>query len=196
MDSGVYPASAVERAMKVQELIVRAIDGRVKWYQAAEILGISDRQMRRWKVRYECGGYDGLFDRRRQRPSPKRVPLAMVREVLTLYRERYFDCNVLHFHEKLQAVHGIPLSYTWVKTALQTAGWWRRRRAGAPTGRRGRGGRCPGCSCTRMRAHMGGSPTWAPRTSSPSWMTRRARSPTRDSSRRRAPARCWPRSAR
>jgi len=85
MDSGVYPASAVERAMKVQELIVRAIDGRVKWYQAAEILGISDRQMRRWKVRYECGGYDGLFDRRRQRPSPKRVPLAMVREVLTLF---------------------------------------------------------------------------------------------------------------
>jgi transposase len=78
--------------------------------------------MRRWKVRYERGGYDGLFDRRRQRPSPKRVPLAMVREVLTLYRERYFDCNVLHFHEKLQAVHGIPLCYTWVKTALQTAG--------------------------------------------------------------------------
>ena len=122
MDSGVYPASAVERAMKVQEVILRAIDGRLKWYQAAEILGISDRQMRRWKVRYELGGYDGLFDRRRQRPSPKRVPLAMVREVLTLYRERYFDCNVLHFHEKLQAVHGIPLSYTWVKTALQTAG--------------------------------------------------------------------------
>lgn len=122
MDSGVYPASAVERAMKVQEVILRAIDGRVKWYQAAEILGISDRQMRRWKVRYERGGYDGLFDRRRRQPSPKRVPLVMVREVLTLYRERYFDCNVLHFHEKLQAVHGIPLSYTWVKTALQTAG--------------------------------------------------------------------------
>ena len=122
MDSAVYSSSAVERAMKVQEVILRAIDGRLKWYQAAEILGISDRQMRRWKVRYERVGYDGLFDRRRQRPSPKRVPLAMVREVLTLYRERYFDCNVLHFHEKLQAVHGIRLSYTWVKTALQTAG--------------------------------------------------------------------------
>ena len=121
MDSGVYPAS-VERAMKVQEVILRAIDGRLKWYHAAEILGISDRQMRRWKVRYERGGYDGLFDRRRQRPSPKRVPLAMVRDVLTLYRERYFDYNVLHFHEKLQTVHGIPLSYTWVKTTLQTAG--------------------------------------------------------------------------
>ena len=117
-----YPASAVERAMKVQEVILRAIDGRLKWYQAAEILGISARQMRRWKRRYERVGYDGLFDRRRQQPSPKRVPLAVVQQVLTLYRERYFDCNVLHFHEKLQTLHGIPLSYTWVKTALQTAG--------------------------------------------------------------------------
>jgi len=90
--------------------------------QAAEILGISDRQMRRWKRRYERGGYDGLFDRRRQQPSPKRVPLEVVRQVLTLYRERYFDCHVLHVHEKLQAVHGVGLSYTWVKAALQAAG--------------------------------------------------------------------------
>ena len=121
-EPAVYPSSAVERAMKVQEVILRAIDGRLKWYQAAEILGISDRQMRRWKHRYERLGYDGLFDRRRRQPSPKRVPVEVVRQVLTLYRERYFDCNVLHFHEKLQAAHGIGLSYTWVKTALQTAG--------------------------------------------------------------------------
>lgn len=122
MTNGLYPSAAGERAMKVQEVILRAIDGRLKWYEAAEILGISDRQMRRWKQRYERWGYDGLFDRRRQRPSPKRVPVETVRAVLTLYRERYDDCNVLHFHEKLQTVHGIPLSYTWVKTALQTAG--------------------------------------------------------------------------
>lgn len=122
MEPRAYPASAVERAMKVQEVILRAIDGRLKWYQAAEILGISDRQMRRWKQRYERGGYDGLFDRRRLQPSPKRVALDVVRQVLTLYREQYFDLNVLHFHEKLQTVHGMTLSYTWVKTALQTAG--------------------------------------------------------------------------
>lgn len=122
MTNGMYPAAAGERAMKVQEVILRAIDGRLKWYEAAEILGISDRQMRRWKRRYEQWGYDGLWDRRRQRPSPKRVPLETVRQVLTLYRERYGDCNVLHFHEKLLRDHGIPLSYTWVKTALQTAG--------------------------------------------------------------------------
>ena len=77
--------------------------------------------MRRWKRRYEKRSYDGLFDRRRQQPSPKRVPLERVRPVLTLYREWYFDLKVLHFHEKLAAEHGITLSYTWVKTALRTA---------------------------------------------------------------------------
>ncbi|HXF94214.1 MAG TPA: helix-turn-helix domain-containing protein [Nitrospiraceae bacterium] len=122
MTDGMYPAAAGERAMKVQEVILWAMDGRLKWYEAAEILGISDRQMRCWKQRYERNGYDGLFDRRRQRPSPQRVPVETVRQVLTLYRERYFDCHVRHFHEKLQTEHGHDLSYTWVKTALQTAG--------------------------------------------------------------------------
>jgi len=114
-------ASAVEQAMKVQEVILRAIDGRLKWYQAAEILGISNRQMRRWKRRYKQWGYDGLFDRRRRQPSPKRVPFAVVQRVLTLHRERYFHCNVLHFHESLQVVHSIALSYTWGKTAALDA---------------------------------------------------------------------------
>jgi hypothetical protein len=50
MESVTYPASHVERVMKVQEVILRAIDGRLKWYEAAEILGISDRQMRRFRI--------------------------------------------------------------------------------------------------------------------------------------------------
>ena len=74
---------------------------KITWWQAAEIIGISDRQMRRWRERLEEFGYDGLFDRRRGQPSPKRVPLAMVEQVLGLYRDRYFDLNVQHFHEKL-----------------------------------------------------------------------------------------------
>jgi transposase len=120
MDS--YSKAAVERSMKVQEVILRAMAKKITWWQAAEIIGISDRQMRRWHQRYEDFGYDGLFDRRRGKPSPKRVPLATVEQVLGLYREKYFDLNVQHFHEKLCEQHGIELSYTWVKLALQGAG--------------------------------------------------------------------------
>jgi len=117
-----YPKAAVERAMKVQEVILRAMAKKITWWQAAEIIGISDRQMRRWRERYEEFGYDGLFDRRQGKPSPKRVPVAQVEQVLGLYRDRYFDLNVRHFHEKLHREHEIELSYTWVKLALQGAG--------------------------------------------------------------------------
>jgi hypothetical protein len=94
MDS--YPKAAMERAMELQEVILRAMARKVTWYQAAEILGISERHMR-WRERYEEFGDDGRFDRRRRRPSPKRVPLALVEQVPGLYRDRYHDLNVPGF---------------------------------------------------------------------------------------------------
>ena len=116
-----YRESAVERAMKVQEVLVRAIGGQVSWIQAGEILGLCPRQVRRLRERFEADGYKGLFDRRRE-PSPKRVPVETLRRVLQLYRDQYADCNVQHFHELLGERHDITLSYSWVKKALQTAG--------------------------------------------------------------------------
>ena len=127
-----YPMPAVERAMKVQEVILKAISGQLQWWQAAEILGISCRSMRRWKQRYQQRGYDGLFDRRRRRPSPRKVPLARVQEVLRLYQEQYRGFNVAHFRDQLRERHEITLSYQWIKTALQTAGLV------APQAKRGR----------------------------------------------------------
>src|SRR5499433_1134894 len=117
-----YSKAAMERTMKIQEVILRAMAGKITWFQAAEILGFTDRHVRRIRERYEEFGYDGLFDRRRGKPSPKRVPLATVETVLGLYREKYFDLNVRHFHEKLKGEHQIDVSYSWVKAALQGAG--------------------------------------------------------------------------
>ena len=112
----------MERAMKVQEVMLQAMAKKITWFQAAEIMGISDRHMRRWRERYEEGGFRGLFDRRRGKASPKRVPMAVLERVLELYREKYFDFNLRHFHEKLASEHQIELSYSWVKGVLQGAG--------------------------------------------------------------------------
>src|SRR5437762_5604684 len=60
--------------MKVQEVIMRAMAKRITWWEAAEILGIDVRTMRRWRERMKQDGFTGLFDRRKH-PSPKRVPL-------------------------------------------------------------------------------------------------------------------------
>jgi len=56
-----------------------------------------------------------------EKPSPKRVRVEVVENVLGLYRERYFDLNVRHFHEKLQEKHQVEISYSWVKGILQGA---------------------------------------------------------------------------
>jgi transposase len=112
----------MERMMKVQEVILKAMAGKLKWWEAAEIIGVTDRTMRRWRERYERSGYDGLYDYRKRQPSPKRIPLKTLEKVLQLYREKYFDLNVRHFHEKLTEEHGLGISYTWVKMALQGAG--------------------------------------------------------------------------
>jgi transposase len=134
-----YPELALERVMKVQDVILRAISGKILWMQAAEILGVSARTIRRVRWRYETYGYDGLVDHRRKRPSPKRVDLKTAEEVLRLYRDRYAGFNVRHFVEKLHEEHGIGLSYTWVKKALQGAGMVPRgRRRGAHRKRRER----------------------------------------------------------
>jgi len=117
-----YPASSRERAMKAEEVILRALSKQITFWQAARILRISPRHLRRVYDRYRRFGFDGLYDRRRSRPSQRRVPLAVVEQVLELYREKYFDLSVRHFHEKLREQHGLGYSYTWVKRLLQGAG--------------------------------------------------------------------------
>jgi transposase len=118
----------MERMMKLQDVILKAMAKKITWMSAAEIAGVSDRTMRRIKQRYEEFGYDGLFDQRRGKRSIHRIPLETAERVLALYQEKYFDLSALHFHEKLRKVHDIKLSYSWVKQALQGAGLVARRK--------------------------------------------------------------------
>ena len=122
--------------MKLQDVILKAMAGKILWIEAAEIAGMSVRQMQRKRQDYIDHGYDGLFDQRRGKRSIHRVPMATAEQVLKLYQERYFDFNVKHFHEKLREEHGIQLSYTWVKQALQGAGLVARHKKRAPHRRR------------------------------------------------------------
>jgi transposase len=112
----------MERMMKVQDVLLKAMSKQISWWDAAEIIGVSDRTMRRWRFRLERDGYSGLGDRRKGQPSPQRVPLQTVQEVLRLYQQTYYDLNMKHFHEKLREEHGLTVSYTWLQQALQGAG--------------------------------------------------------------------------
>ena len=124
-----YAAAAVEQAMKIQQVIVRALSGAITWLQAADILGLDPRSMRRWRARYEAGGPVALYDRRRVRPSRRQAPAPEVQRILRLYRERFAGWNVRHFYRFARREHAVRLSYSFVRLALQEAGLVRKRRA-------------------------------------------------------------------
>jgi len=150
--SRTYSSSEMERMMKLQDVLLKAMAKKITWWEAAEIIGVTDRTMRRWRERLEEEGYKGLADRRKGKVSFRRVPLKTCEEVLRLYREKYFDFSIRHFHEKLESDHNIELSYTWVQQALQGAGLVKRRRRRGPHRRRRERRPLPG-----MLLHIDGS---------------------------------------
>src|SRR3954462_3114575 len=82
-----YSAAEVERMMKLQDVLLKAMAKKISWCDAAEIIGVTDRTMRRWRQRWKGGGYSGLADRRRGKPSDKRVPLATAEKVLRQFQD-------------------------------------------------------------------------------------------------------------
>lgn len=120
--------------------------------EAAEILGCSERQFRRYRVRYEEEGLAGLIDKRLGKASAKRAPADALAWMLDEYRTVYRGWNVKHFHEALQERHSFSWGYTWTKTQLHTAGLVERaKRRG--THRRKR----PRKPCEGMMLHQDGS---------------------------------------
>jgi transposase len=121
------------RAMTKAQVIVRAIERRITWIQAATILGVTDRHMRRLKTLYERQGYDGIRDGRAGTPRRKRIPVKTIEEICRLKRESYADFSVQHFHEHITEKHKFEISYTWTRLMLQEAVWLKRRRRAGNT---------------------------------------------------------------
>ena len=117
-----FPPRAVERAMQIKDVLLRAMNKEYSWLRAAEILGITPRGLRRLRQRMELFGYQGLVDMRRGRPSPRRTPVAEIERILALYRERYSGFNTRHFWQTVRREKGVNVSYTLVKQILQGAG--------------------------------------------------------------------------
>ena len=80
------PAREMERMMKLQDVILKAMAKKITWIEAAEIAGMSVRNMQRKRQAYQDYGYDGLFDQRRGKRSYHRVPMEIAEQVLALYQ--------------------------------------------------------------------------------------------------------------
>jgi transposase len=110
------------RRMRFSDLLDRTEAKELTQAAASELLGINVRTFQRWSERYEAEGDDGLVDRRMGRRSPRRAPEEELERMLGLFRDKYADFTVKHFHEQLRKRHGYVLGYTVTKLALHAAG--------------------------------------------------------------------------
>jgi transposase len=110
------------RRMRFEQILGCHAGGEFTQAEAAEMLGINERTFRRWRDRFDEDGEAGLADRRLGRPSPRRAPLVEIERMLGLYRDKYADFTVKHFHEQLVKRHDYRLGYTVTKVSLHRAG--------------------------------------------------------------------------
>jgi hypothetical protein len=137
---------------KFRDVLSRWERRELSMMEAGEVLGMSERQFRRYRDRFEEDGEAGLIDRRVGKPSPKRIIPAEVDRMLELYRTVYRGWNVKHFHEHGMREHKFTWGYTWTKVQLHTAGLVERaKRRGAHRRKRERK------PCEGMMLHQDGS---------------------------------------
>jgi hypothetical protein len=110
------------RKMRFEEVYEGWQEKRLTQEEAAQILGVTDRSFRRYAVRYEAEGLEGLLDRRIEAISARRAPVDEVMQLVQTYQSRYEGWNVSHFYNWYRDQHQGARSYTWVKSGLQSAG--------------------------------------------------------------------------
>lgn len=115
--------------MRFEEVYTEWQERRLTQVEAARLLGVCERTLRRQIDRYEADGLQGLIDKRLEQISHRRAPVDEVVQLVALYRRDYRGWNVRHFHSWYRREHGGQRSYTWVKNQLQQAGEVKRAKA-------------------------------------------------------------------
>ena len=113
------------RKMRFTEAYEGWQERRLTQEQAGELLGMSERNFRRYVVRYEAEGLEGLIDQRIEQVSKLKAAVDEVMGVVDQYQSRHGGWNVAHFYQwykrQRQERQEKPRSYTWVKSRLQEA---------------------------------------------------------------------------
>ena len=95
------------RAMTRREVITKVLARQLSWIQAAQVLDITPRQLRRIRRRYERWGLSAVMDQRGGRPRRKRIKAGTVELLIRLKRDVYADFSVRHFYEQVTEKHQV-----------------------------------------------------------------------------------------
>jgi len=117
---------ATQEELRRLHVIEKVLEGGLKQVEAAEILSLSSRHIRRVVKRVKKEGQRGIVHRSRGRPSNRKIPDQLKDKVIKLYRGRYKDFGPTLASEKLLERDGVSLSDETLRRWLIEAGDWKR----------------------------------------------------------------------
>src|SRR5215210_1265577 len=118
-----------QRELSRLEVIQRVCRKSLTQRQAAELLSLSLRQIKRLSKAYKRAGAAGLISPRRGLPSNNRLPPQTLSAAQELLRTRYYDFGPTLAHEYLHQTHGLRLGLESVRQLMIREGLWQPRRA-------------------------------------------------------------------
>ena len=118
-----------QRELSRLEVIQRVCRKSLTQRQAAELLSLSLRQIKRLSKAYKRAGAAGLISQRRGLPSNNRLPPQTISAAQELLRTRYYDFGPTLAHEHLHQTHGLKLGLESVRQLMIREGLWQPRRA-------------------------------------------------------------------
>jgi transposase len=126
--------SMSKREISRLEVMQRLKDKRLLQKEAAQLLGVSVRQVKRLWRSYRKQGAKGLVSQRRGKPSNHHLDAGVMQQALDLIKEKYADFGPTLAHEKLSEVDKLEISRESVRQLMIAEGIWKPRRAKqAPT---------------------------------------------------------------
>jgi transposase len=118
-----------KKELSKMEVMQRISEKRIKQKEAASILNLSERQIKRlWKA-YQKEGEKGIMSKRRGKASNNRLDANVVKRVVDLICEKYADFGPTLAHEKLTEIHHLKLSRESVRQIMIEEGIWKPKRA-------------------------------------------------------------------
>jgi transposase len=121
-----------EKELRRLEIMQRIDEKRQTQKEAARVLGVSERHVRRLYRAYKEDGASGLISKRRGRPGNYRLDAAVIQKARDLIYERYADFGPTLAHEKLSEVHGLRISRESVRRVMIEEGIWKSRKVKRP----------------------------------------------------------------
>ena len=106
----------IQRHKVLKDLIDKKLDGS----QASELLNLSYVHVSRLKNKLLKGGFENILRKTPASPPNKKIPDDIIKEILRLRDDIYYDFNIMHFMDKLHDIHNMPYCYESIRQILVT----------------------------------------------------------------------------